>query len=226
MLRAKYPQAYFPGHREQVGCRCYRRLWPLVFARGNYGQAGTAGPISAPAASRSSVRSDITSSMRSFGCCSANPGRRGMTSRIPNAPDSATRNVPRRPSAPRAAFSVVEIAEDLPGPFQKHPAGVGRRDVPRGAQEKQLHTSRASRLAAIRDIDGCDTPSSRATREKLPVSPARMKAVNSSRRSLIQLAYKSDARLSSTAPSLRPHVGWQADQLVRWVNGTEEGVRR
>jgi hypothetical protein len=29
---------------------------------------------------------------------------------------------------------------------------------------------------SARDIEGCDTPSSRATREKLPVSPARTKA--------------------------------------------------
>ena len=35
-------------------------------------------------------------------------------------------------------FGIVEIAEDLARPLEKHPAGVGRRDVPRGAQE-QLH---------------------------------------------------------------------------------------
>jgi hypothetical protein len=58
---------------------------------------------------------------------------------------------------------------------------------------------RASRLATIRDIDGCDTPSSRATREKLPVSPARTKAVNSRSASLMPLAYKSDTRRPSTA---------------------------
>src|SRR5579864_404258 len=62
------------------------------------------------------------------------------------------------------------------------------------------------RLATIRDIDGCDTLSSRATREKLPVSPARTKAVNSRSRSLMHLAYKSDTRRSSTARALRRHL--------------------
>jgi hypothetical protein len=41
--------------------------------------------------------------------------------------------------AARCIFGVVEITKDLPRPFEKHPAGFGRRDAPCGAQEK-LHT--------------------------------------------------------------------------------------
>ena len=37
---------------------------------------------------------------------------------------------PRRPSSSERGFGIVEITEDLPRPFEKHPAGVGRRDVP------------------------------------------------------------------------------------------------
>jgi len=37
----------------------------------------------------------------------------------------------------------------------------------------------------MRDTDGCDRPSSRAAREKLPLSAARAKTVNSCSRSLI-----------------------------------------
>jgi hypothetical protein len=78
--------------------------------------------------------------MPSFGCCAAKPGRRGD--------DFTNSECPRQRHPQRAAqavcsargiFGIVEIAEDLPRPFEKHPAGVGRRDVPRGAQE-QLHT--------------------------------------------------------------------------------------
>jgi hypothetical protein len=48
-----------------------------------------------------------------------------------------------------------QIAEDLPGPFEKHPAGVGRRDTPRGAQE-QLHIKPR--------LEACDHPRYRRLR--------------------------------------------------------------
>ena len=63
--------------------------------------------------------------------------------------------------AARGIFGVVEFAEDLPRPFEKHPAGVGRGATCRVVRKSSFTPSRASRLATIRDIDGCDTPSSR-----------------------------------------------------------------
>jgi hypothetical protein len=58
-------------------------------------------------------RLDIMSSMPNFGCWAAKPGRRGMTSRIPNAPDSAT---PQRRAGCLGIFGIVEIAQDLSRP--------------------------------------------------------------------------------------------------------------
>jgi hypothetical protein len=46
-------------------------------------------------------------------------------------------------------FGIVEITEDLPRPFEKNPAGVGRYNVPRDAQE-ELHTRP--------HLDACDHP--------------------------------------------------------------------
>jgi hypothetical protein len=53
-------------------------------------------------------------------------------------------------------FGIVEIAEDLPRPFEKHPSGFGRGDVPRGAQE-QLH--------AQPRLEACDHPRYRRLRQ-------------------------------------------------------------
>ena len=36
----------------------------------------------------------------------------------------------------RGIFGIIKIAEDLPGPFEKHATGVGQRYVPRVAQEQ------------------------------------------------------------------------------------------
>src|SRR5712691_4845117 len=167
--------------------------------------------ISAPSAIRSSVRSDISSSIRSFGCCAAKPGRRGITSRAPNAPDNATRNVPRRLSTPRAAFSASSRSLGICCARSRNtrpaPVGVTCRVV----RKRSFTPSRASRSATIRDIEGCDTPSSRATREKLPVSPARTKAVNCRSRSLIREVYKSDTNCSSTPRTVRCHLCGEAD---------------
>ena len=49
----------------------------------------------------------------------------------------------------RGIFGIVEIAEDLPRPFEKEPAGVGRDDVPRSAQQK---------LHAQPRLEACDNP--------------------------------------------------------------------
>ena len=38
--------------------------------------------------------------------------------------------------AARGIFGIIEIAEDLLRPLEKHPPGLGQRNVPRGAQEK------------------------------------------------------------------------------------------
>ena len=72
--------------------------------------------------------------------------------------------------------------------------GVTRRVV----RSSSLTPSRASRLATMRETDGCETPNSRATREKLPVSADRMKAESSRRRSLIRYLYKSYSDSPST----------------------------
>ena len=55
----------------------------------------------------------------------------------------------------RGIFGIVEIAEDLPCPFEERPTGVGRRDAPRGAQ-KQLHTQPR--------LEACDHPRYRRLR--------------------------------------------------------------
>ena len=79
----------------------------------------------------------------------------------------------------RGIFGIVEIARGFAAPVRETP---GRRRSARRAAwcaRAASHPAAPRGSATIRDIDGCDTPSSRATREKLPVSPARTKAVNS-----------------------------------------------
>ena len=101
--------------------------------------------------------------------------------------------------------------QNLPRPFEKHPAGVGRRDVPRGAQEK-LHTQPRLEVCHHPRYRGLRHPEFARDAEKLPVSPARTKAVSSRSRSLIRLAYKSDTRwlvycAAASMSSLRSRPG-------------------
>ena len=55
--------------------------------------------------------------MRSFGCCDAKSGRRGITSRVPNAPDNATRKGRAGyPPAPRFSPASPQFAPLNPPP--------------------------------------------------------------------------------------------------------------
>jgi hypothetical protein len=80
---------------------------------------------------------------------------------------------------------LVEIAEDRRDRSRNTaPASVGVTRLV--VRRSSLTPSRPSRLATIRDTEGCETPNSRATREKLPVSAARTNTDNSWSLSLIR----------------------------------------
>src|SRR5579859_6610583 len=71
--------------------------------------------------------------------CAAKSGRRDDFTSSECARKRHPQRAAQAACSARGTFSLVEIAEDLPRPFEKHPAGAGRRNVPRSAQ-KQLQT--------------------------------------------------------------------------------------
>src|SRR6516164_9291220 len=80
--------------------------------------------------------------------------------------------------AARRMRRLVEVADDPPRSLKKHSASVGR-VIRRVVRSSSFTPRRASRLATMRETEGCDRPNSRATLERLPVSAARTKTESS-----------------------------------------------
>jgi len=102
-----------------------------------------------------------------------------MISRVPKATDRATRRMPWRLSAPRAACAASSRSARIWRDRSRNTAPASVVVTRLVVRRNSLTPSRASRLATIRETEGCEIPSSRETREKLPVSAARTKTDSS-----------------------------------------------
>jgi hypothetical protein len=93
--------------------------------------------------------------------------------------------MPRNESSPRAASSASSISARISRARSRNSAPASVTVMRRVVRNSSVTPSRASSSPTMRETDGCDRPSSRAAREKLPLSAARTKTASSCKRSLI-----------------------------------------
>src|SRR5271156_850601 len=93
--------------------------------------------------------------------------------------------MPRSESTPRAASSAASTSVRISRARSRNSAPASVTVIWRVVRSSSLTPSLASSSPMMRETDGCDRPSSRAAREKLPLSAARTKTANSCSRSLI-----------------------------------------
>src|SRR5712664_2469050 len=96
--------------------------------------------------------------------------------------------MPRSESNPRAASSASSIWLRISRARSRNSAPASVTVMRRVVRNNSFTPSRDSNSPTIRDTEGCDKPSSRPAREKLPLSAARIKTANSCRRSLIWIS--------------------------------------
>src|ERR1700760_3711562 len=113
-----------------------------------------------------------------------------MTSRVPYMVGIARRMVPRSESPPRAASSASSIPARISRARSRNSAPASVTVMRRVVRSSRVTPSRASSSPMMRDTEGCDSDSSRAACEKLPLSAARTKTWNSCPRSLICISNK------------------------------------
>ena len=92
--------------------------------------------------------------------------------------------------AARGVFGVLDSAR-ISRARSRNSAPASVTVMRRVVRSSSVTPSRASSSPMMRETEGCDSPSSRAAREKLPLSAARAKTVSSCSRSFICIPNKS-----------------------------------
>src|SRR5216683_4438028 len=127
----------------------------------------------------------------------------------------AIRMVPRSESRPRAASSASSISAKISRARSRNSAPASVTVMRRVVRNSSLTPSRASSSPMMRETEGCDSDSSRAAREKLPLSAARTKTCNSCSRSLICISNKCCPYLPYThSLANEPDIACQSTQGV------------
>src|SRR3984885_13987112 len=112
-------------------------------------------------------------SIFSNGCRSKNAGSNGTMRRTPYSGGRATRSMPERRSAPRAAPSASSIASSASRALTSSASPASVAETCRVVRTRSLTPRRRSRAAIERETEGWESPNSRAALEKLPLSTVR-----------------------------------------------------
>src|SRR5438874_5956090 len=141
----------------------------------------------------SACRSSWTSStIRSFGLRPRKSSSLGMTACSVKLEEAPTRRTPRNSPVPRAARSASSSAARIASTRARYSAPASVNDSARVLRVKSDAPISFSRAATMREADGCESPSSRAAREKLPARATRTKSRRATMRSVMSAIHSPD----------------------------------
>src|SRR5437660_4249253 len=123
--------------------------------------------------------------IRSFGLRPRKSSSLGMTACSVKLEEAPTRRTPRNSPVPRAARSASSSAARIASTRPRYSAPASVNDSARVLRVKSAAPISFSRVATMREADGCESPSSRAAREKLPARATRTKSRRATMRSVM-----------------------------------------
>src|SRR5947209_17570668 len=135
--------------------------------------------------------------------------------------EAATRRTPRNSPVPRATWSASSRAARAASTRERYSAPPSVNESARVLRVKSGAPISFSRVATMREADGCETPTSRAAREKLPARATRTKSRRADMRSLMQSPIHSPDEYILVQPSL-----YRASPQRRTLVSTRYGPNR
>ena len=140
--------------------------------------------------------------IRSFGLRPRKSSSLGMTACSVKLEEAPTRRTPRNSPVPRAARSASSSAARIASTRPRYSAPASVNDSARVLRVKSAAPISFSRVATMREADGCESPSSRAAREKLPARATRTKSRRATMRSVMESAIHSPDECMLLLPGL------------------------